>query len=302
MKILVIGGSYFLGRVFTMLASKEHQLTLLNRGNISMQRYGVKEYQMDRRDVQKLRELPCESYDVIVDFCAYNTGDIRTIVENLPGLPGLTHKYIFISTVDVYERQVGYVKDENAPISKERYGGEIGEYIYGKICLEQELKEVCDKVGIDYTIIRPSIIYGPNNYAPRESEYIRKIVAKEEIRYPKDAEGKFQLVYVKDVVEAIIAACKRIPSREYNICPNEAVGYEEFMNVLKDVSDLPVKLQPVTTEEAIKEGAHLPFPLLKEETELYDGKKAERELGITYTSLEEGMRKTYTAFKSTYSN
>lgn len=302
MKILVIGGSYFLGRVFTMLASKEHQLTLLNRGNISMQRYGVKEYQMDRRDVQKLRELPYERYDVIVDFCAYNPGDIRTIVENLPGLTGLTHKYIFVSTVDVYERQVGYVKDENAPISKERYGGEVGDYIYGKICLEQEVKEVCNKIGIDYNIIRPAIIYGPNNYAPRESEYIRKIVAGEGIRYPRDAKGRFQLVYVKDVVEAIIAACKRTASREYNICPNEHIGYEDFMNVLKNVSDLPVKLQPVTTKEAIEEGAHLPFPLQKEETELYDGKKAERELGITYTSLEEGMRKTYNAFKSTYSN
>lgn len=302
MKILVIGGSYFLGRVFTMLASKENQLTLLNRGNISMQRYGVKEYQLDRRDIQKLRELPCESYNVIVDFCAYNPGDIRTIVENLSGIPGLTYKYIFVSTVDVYERQLGYVKDESTPVSKVRYRGEIGEYIYGKICLEQELKEVCDKVGIDYTIIRPAIIYGPNNYAPRESEYIRKIVVGEEIKYPKDSEGKFQLVYVKDVAEAIIAACKRTQSREYNICPNEAVGYEDFMNVLKKVSDLPIKLQPVAIEEAMKEGAHLPFPLLKEETELYDGKKAEKELGITYTSLEEGMRKTYNAFKSTYSN
>ena len=37
MKILVIGGTYFLGRVFTIVASKEnHQLFLLNRGTYSM--------------------------------------------------------------------------------------------------------------------------------------------------------------------------------------------------------------------------------------------------------------------------
>ena len=43
MKILVIGGSYFYGRVFVMEAAKEHRLTLLNRGTYSMQEFGVEE-------------------------------------------------------------------------------------------------------------------------------------------------------------------------------------------------------------------------------------------------------------------
>ena len=42
-----------------------------------------------------------------------------------------------ISTVDVYERQVGYIKDENTPISKTRYSGENGEYIYKKNLLRK---------------------------------------------------------------------------------------------------------------------------------------------------------------------
>lgn len=297
MKILVIGGSYFLGRVFTMLASKEHELTLINRGNISMQRYGVREYKADRRDVEALRNIPADCYNVIVDFCGYNPGDIKTFLENVPGIPGILYKYIFVSTVDVYERNVGYVKDENTPLSEIRYGGEVGDYIYGKICLEKELKETCDKIGIDYTIIRPSIIYGPNNYAPRESEFIKMALNGMEIKYPKDAEGRFQLVYVKDVVEAIIAACKRTKSREYNICPNEAIGYEDFMNVLKAVSEVPINMQPITTEEALSGEAYLPFPVTKEETEIYNGKRAQEELGIEYTSLEEGMKKTYNCFK-----
>lgn len=298
MKILVIGGSYFLGRVFTMLASKEHELTLLNRGNISMERYGVKQYQSDRRDTKRLSEFPAEDYDVIVDFCAYNPGDIRIIAENLPEFPGKLKKYIFISTVDVYERNVGYIKGEETPLSSIRYGGPIGDYIYGKICLEKELKEVCDEMKVDYTIIRPSIIYGPNNYAPRESVYIKQIARKEKVYYPKDALGRFQLVYVKDVVEAILLACKRTPSREYNVCSNEIIRYTEFMQVLQKVSDLPVKLTPITIEEAMAQNAHLPFPLTEEETEIYSGEKIQRELNLTYTPLEEGMQKTFLAFRN----
>lgn len=301
MKILVIGGSYFLGRVFTMLASTQHEVTLVNRGNISMKRYNVKEYSIDRRDEKGLQKFPNGIYDMVVDFCAYNPGDIKRVIENMPIFPGLVQKYIFISTVDVYERNVGYIKDENTPLTTTRYGGEIGEYIYGKVCLEKELIEICDKIGIGYTIIRPSIIYGPTNYAQRESQFIKMASNKIPIRYPKDAKAKFQMVYVKDVVNAILAACKTTAIGEYNICPNDPIGYEEFMQVLSKVSEVPVQLEPISTEEALKEAAegkvHLPFPVTEEENEIYDGSKAERELGIKYTSLLDGMKKTYNCFK-----
>lgn len=301
MKILIIGGSYFLGRAFTMVASKEHELTLLNRGNIPMERYNVSQYKADRRDIERLQKFPNQDYDVVVDFCAYNPGDIRSFVENMPIFPGLIKKYIFVSTVDVYERNVGYVKDENTPLSTTRYGGDIGDYIYGKICLEKELKEVCNRIGINYVIIRPSIIYGPNNYAPRESKFIKMASNGIPIRYPKDAKAKFQMVYVKDVAEAILKACKRTQSEEYNICSNEAIGYEEFMKVLSKVSEMPLKLEPISTEEALNQAAegkvHLPFPVTEEENEIYDGSKAQQELGIEYTSLLEGIKKAYECFK-----
>lgn len=298
MKILVIGGSYFLGRAFTMLASKENELTLINRGTYSMQRYGVKEYKLDRRDAKALQMLPYEHYDAVVDFCGYYPGDIRMLLENLPGLLQKNAKYVFVSTVDAYERNVGYVKDENTPLSNVRYGGENGDYIYGKICLEKELKEVCDDIGMDYTIIRPSIIYGPNNYA-REHEYafVEKIVRGEAIEYPKDAEAKFQMVYVKDVAEAVIAACKKTPSRAYNVCPNEYIDYEIYAKMLQKVSDIPVILEAIPMQLAIDKNELVPFPLTKEENELYNGQRSIEELGITYTSLEEGMRKTFNATK-----
>ena len=41
MNLLVIGGSYFYGRVFVMEAVKEHTVTVLNRGTYSMKEFGV---------------------------------------------------------------------------------------------------------------------------------------------------------------------------------------------------------------------------------------------------------------------
>lgn len=93
--ILILGGSYFVGRVFTiMAASAGHALTLINRGRFSMERYGTKEeLHFDRHDVQALRSMSAQHYDAVVDFCGYEPGDVCTVVENLPGTIG---QYIFL--------------------------------------------------------------------------------------------------------------------------------------------------------------------------------------------------------------
>lgn len=299
MKILVIGGSYFLGGAFTLIASKEHELTLINRGTFSMKRYGVTEFQLDRKDVSALQSIPAQYYDAIVDFCAYEPGDIKLILENIKGVPKLTKKYVFISTVDVYERQVGYIKNENTPIAKTRYSGENGEYIYKKICLENELVEICNKKEIEYTIIRPSIIYGPNDYTKRLENFIKMILNGIAIKYPKDTKAKFQLVYVKDVAQATLVACGKTPSHTYNIC-SKAINYANVMNTLTEIAEIPVILEPINVKQALEEAkekkVYLPFPVTEEENEIYDGSKAERELGIQYTSLFDGMKKTYNCF------
>ena len=97
MKILVIGGSYFFGRVFVMLAAKEHDVTVLNRGTYSVAQFGAKQITGDRKDVSLWRSVR-DDYDCVVDFCAYESGDIARVLENMPG--HMT-QYIFISTVDV---------------------------------------------------------------------------------------------------------------------------------------------------------------------------------------------------------
>ncbi len=53
MKILVIGGSYFFGRVFVMLAAKEHEVTVVNRGTYSVAELGAGQIKGDRRDAAR---------------------------------------------------------------------------------------------------------------------------------------------------------------------------------------------------------------------------------------------------------
>ena len=174
-KVLVIGGSYFAGRVFTMVASQECELTLLNRGRYSMTRYpGVTEFRCDRHDAAALAALPPAEYDAVVDFCAYAPGEIESLIASLKAS---FRKYIFISTADVYDRSAPRPWTEQTPLASDFGGGPEAEYLAGKTALDRECRAVCARRGIDSVILRPAFLYGPYNYAPREPWYIRTAVS-----------------------------------------------------------------------------------------------------------------------------
>ena len=191
MKILVIGGSYFYGRVFVMQAVKEHDITVLNRGTYSMENLGVKQIKGDRRREDLWKSIT-EDYDIIVDFCAYNSGDIAKVLNHIKGN---IKQYILISTVDVYKRGIKGLKTEDTPFEQREFEEEVGKYITGKVALEKEIVTECIQKGIEYTILRPAILYGPYNYAPRESVYIKLLIQNHIIPHINGATGKFQFVY-----------------------------------------------------------------------------------------------------------
>lgn len=298
MKVLVIGGSYFYGRVFVMQTAKQQEITVVNRGTYSMAELGAAQIKGDRRDPALWRELSGD-YDAVVDFCAYEPGDIKCVLNNMPVKPG---QYIFISTVDVYRRGIGGYKGEDTPFEERTLPGEAGAYIAGKVALEKELRQVCGEQGVDWTVLRPGILYGPYNYAPRESLYIQMMVRQQILPRITDAEGKFQLVYVKDAAQAVQQClCNPLAYKKaYNICMGEPVTYEGLADILLRVCDRPVRELPLSAEQAQKQGIPLPFAVREQETELYDNARSLRELGLVYTSLEVGMGKTYRAFKNVY--
>lgn len=288
MKVLVIGGTYFLGRVFTLLSYQKYDLTLVNRGNYSMAQYSVKEYHFNRHDIKQWQTL-FDHYDVIVDFCAYQQGDIKIVTDNI----SFDH-YIFISTVDVYERGTGYIKKEDHPLEYRHFIGEIGDYIHSKVLLEHELQETCRKQHKAYTSLRPGNIYGPFNYAPRESELIKRIVHGLPLIDIIDADASFQLVYVKDVVQAIQLIIDQQPSyHAFNIINPQYLTYQDINQYLSQCSQEPVQIMKQTIQQITD--YPLPYPLFKEEMELYDGHLIES-LGFTYTSHQEGFHQTYDAF------
>ena len=313
MRILVIGGNKFLGRVFIMQSYQRHEIYMLNRGSHhEIEKFGIKdpildmvqkEYLMDRHDISKLSNIKV-NFDVIVDCCAYQKNDIKLLLDSLP--EGV-NKYIFVSTTDVYQRigSIAELKGENMPFNHDmgNYPTDLKNYIDGKVLLEGELIEECEKRKMEYCSIRPSIIYGPYNYVPRENLYIQSIVKTGQVVFPEDATGKFQFVYVKDVANAIKRICESSKiSHSYNLCSNDILDYQKFAEILLSIVDVPYQDWSMPCDTIIKNGWPLPFPYLETDTELCDGSKIMLDTGFSYTAHLEGIQKTYNAFKKVYQN
>lgn len=315
-KILVIGGSYFYGRVFVMEAAREqnkYHITVLNRGTYSMEEFGVTSIIGDRHDPAVFTKCG-GGYDAVIDFCAYSAGDVEAVVRGIDGHVG---QYILISTVDVYERGSGILKTENHALELRTFAGEAGAYIAGKVALEKEVRKVCGDRGIPYTILRPAILYGPYNYAPRESVYIQMMVVNHVLPHFTNADGRFQFVYVKDAAHAVLHVIgnDKAYGQSYNLCQDEVVTYDSFFHALKEAAEdtavqehqstsaaMTEELReiPMTVEEAMAQQIPIPFPITAEETELCSNEKGKRELGLEYTDFAEGMGKTYRAFKHVF--
>jgi len=300
--VLVIGGSYFYGRVFALLASKEvgFSLTLLNRGRYSMSGLpNLSEYHCDRHNITALRGIPAAHYDAIIDFCGYQPGDVSSVIENLPCTADC---YIFISTADVYQRGTNAWPDESFPLLSDRMPGPVGDYIWNKILLERELQEACDKRGMNYVIFRPSFLYGPYNYAPREAFFFERIIHGQPVPYPTDAVGEFQFIYVKDAALALIAAIENPQENRsvFNLSAPEVHTYASYYDTLRQVCDLPFSTESVTVREVLERSIALPFPLTAQERECYTAEKAVQKLGIAYTPLSDGLAKTYASMKSVF--
>ena len=300
--VLVIGGSAFTGRVFSIQASRNggFNLHVVNRGNAPMQLDRVTQYKCDRHDAQMIAKLiPNISYDAVIDFCAYSAGDIEPLIG---ALGSMIKQYIFISTASVYEPAEGFL-DEDAPlfdmfpVDEDEVDEDVVLcYIRDKIRLEQELTRACTEAGVKYTILRPSTIYGPFNYAPREPYYIELIANNEAVPVPVDATARFSFVYVLDIAAALMACIgdERAFDRAFNLAGEEALTYPDLISEFERCNGAPIAVSEITVEQIESENLPIPFPLTDDT--LYDGSRFSKVFDFKYTPFQEGMEKTFKIF------
>src|SRR5262249_51143526 len=162
MKILVIGGTRFVGRHFVDAAlANGHEITLFNRGQSNANLYpNVENIQGDRTSESDLAALKGKHWDAVVDTCGYVPGEVRKTAELLKDAVDI---YLFISTISVYDDIMQPNADEDARLQtlKDPTVEEVTNETYGglKVLCEQVVDQI---YGSERALqIRPGMIVGP---------------------------------------------------------------------------------------------------------------------------------------------
>lgn len=291
--VLVIGGSYFAGRVFVeeLLASGAYAPYVMNRGSRPLDMEGVTEIVCERHDTGAMaRAVPPREWHAVVDFCAYAPGDIATVLQHLPGT---IRRYVYISTTSVHRNSLRLPMREDAPALTGPAPGPEGDYAYRKWLLEGELREACEKKRIAHVSLRPAFVYGKYNYAPRESYFFDLIARNEPIVLPTAPQALFSMVSVWDLAKICIAclANDEVIDDAHAVCAEDLVSYDRLIEVLAAITarKLDVRHQALRLINA----ARLPLPFPLEEHLVYSGARLQGILNHRYLSLEEGMARTY---------
>jgi len=298
--VLVIGGSYFAGRVFVETISKSDQVSIhvFNRGHLPIGIQGVHQLVGDRDLPETIsNSIPEKHWDVVIDFCAYTPDHIGSLLQRLPGTIG---HYIFISTTSVYAPtpKVPIAEEAAKVTSPQPELGEFAEYGYLKWLGEIACEENCRKKGIPYTILRPAIIYGRYNYAPRESFFFDHVMGNKPLAVPENPNIFYSFVWVEDLAEILIACMenKNTYGMAWNVAGEEHISYSAMADMIEEVCGRKIQRRIMSIDEIIREKVPMPFP--PDEHLLYDGSKLRNVLGYVHTPFLLGIAKTWRNYQA----
>jgi 2'-hydroxyisoflavone reductase len=235
MKILILGGTRFLGRHLVDSAlARGHEVTLFNRGRTNPNLFP--QVQTIRGDREKdLDQLDGLTWDAVIDTCGYFPRIVKMSVEALKESVGT---YVFISSISVYAdfSRIGLKEDDAVGTISDETIEEITEASYGplKVLCEQAVRDVFAERAL---IVRPGLIVGPHDPTDRFTYWPVRIARGGEVLAPDRPEVFTQVIDVRDLSDFTIHLIEEKTAGTFNTTgPAASLTFGELLETCKQVS------------------------------------------------------------------
>jgi 2'-hydroxyisoflavone reductase len=230
MRILVIGGSVFLGRHIVRSALEAgHEVTLFNRGQTDPDAFAEAEKIRGDRNGD-LSGLEGREWDATIDVCAFVPRQVSALLRALGG--GAGH-YTFISTVSVYAETApaGFV--EEAELVAPSYEDTLTMESYGALKVGCELT-AREAVGDRLLIVRPGYIVGPNDLTHRFTYWVERCAAGGLMLGPS-AGQPLQVIDVRDLADFVVACAEhQVVGTYHTTAPYPAFSFATFLEQIAE--------------------------------------------------------------------
>jgi 2'-hydroxyisoflavone reductase len=213
-KLLVIGGTQFLGRhIAEQAIERGHALTLFNRGVTNPALFPQAEHLQGDRD-GGLDALAGREFDAVIDTCGYVPRVVAASAQLLA--PAVGH-YTFISTVSVYEGNGNSGTDADSAV------GTIADEAFEEVTEESygPLKALCEWVVHDAMpgralVIRPGLIVGPDDPSDRFTYWPARIADGGRVLAPGRPAARSQVIDVRDLAAFVLDLAERGATGTFN--------------------------------------------------------------------------------------
>ena len=217
MKILLIGGTRFLGRhLVTSARARGHEITLFNRGKTNPDLFSrVKTIRGDReKDLEQLSG----QWDAVIDTCGYVPRVVKLSAE---ALKERVQQYVFISSISVYSdfSKIGINESSDLGTLSDESVEEITGETYGplKVLCEKAVQEV---FGARALIVRPGLIVGPHDSTDRFTYWPVRINQGGEVLTPERPDVLTQFIDARDLADFTIRLIEQNISGVFNATGN----------------------------------------------------------------------------------
>ena len=205
MKILIIGGTRFIGKkLLNLINKKNNKITVISNSK-RKKPSGLRYINLNReKGIQKLKH---EHFDLCFDFISYKKSDPYDLLKNV-----IISKYIFISTtwIPMYFKMKAnkICRFSSKRINQKNIRPETINYLKGKINAELELKKY-KALGYNVYIVRLPITLGDNDHTKRLDFYFNKIKKNKKIFLYKNLDNYVQLCWNEDIARALLIWSKK---------------------------------------------------------------------------------------------
>jgi 2'-hydroxyisoflavone reductase len=292
MKLLILGGTLFLGRALAEAAlARGHQVTLFNRGRTGGEKIAGAETLLGDRDNQ-LDALRGRRWDAAVDTSGYVPRLVRASAELLAGSVA---RYVFVSSVSVYADQARASR-EDSPLASmpDETVEEVTGRTYGplKVLCERAAEAACPGRAL---IVRPGLIVGPHDPTIRFSYWTGRVARGGEVLAPGDPGIPVQFIDVRDLAEWMVRMIEEERVGKFNATgPDRPVSVGGFLETCRAVAASDARFTWVGEEFLAKRGVlpwtELPLwlPGAREPIPIDSALAA----GLTFRPLDDTVRDT----------
>jgi len=210
MKLLILGGTVFLGRhVVDAALAAGCEVTLLNRGTREVHFAQPVEQLRGDRDGD-LSALHGRRFDAVVDCSGYTPAQLQRTADVLGDQ---VDHYVFVSTISVYARfPPGQVFDETAPVTTvtEGYGG----------CKARAEEVIQAALPGRVTVLRPGLIVGPHDPTGRFTYWPLRLARGGRVLAPGRPDRPVHFIDVRDLAAwCVRLALQRTPGVFHGVGP-----------------------------------------------------------------------------------